>query len=365
MPGSEKNTQKTVNLALQGGGAHGAFTWGVLDKMLEDGRIAPEGICATSAGSMNACAMAYGLHLGGRDQARAVLHDFWHRIHRQGFFLNPVRQFPLEKTLGWNMDHSPAYFLFDTMTRLFSPYQLNPLDINPLRDVLEDVIDFDALRRCDRVKLFISATHVRTGKVRVFENNEITADAVMASACLPFMFKAVEIDGEHYWDGGYVGNPALYPLFYKTCCDDIMIVHINPLDRDQLPTTAPDIMNRINEISFNDSLLKELRAVAFVKKLVEHDMLHDEYKDNFKDILVHSIRDDESMGSLSVASKFNSDWDFLTHLRDIGRAAMEKWLARHYDDVGVRGTVDLHHEFLTSVTDMFAADGRIRKKKES
>ncbi len=349
--------QKTVNLALQGGGAHGAFTWGVLDKLLEDGRIGIDGICATSAGTMNACALAWGMHKGGPDKAREALHDFWHNISLAGKKANPVQKMPWEKFMpqsGWmKTDDSLSYFLLDSMTRLFSPYQLNPFDLNPLRDVLEDSIDFDELRACDCVKLFISATHVHSGKVKVFNTKEINLDVVMASACLPFMFKAVEVDGEDYWDGGYMGNPALFPLFYETETRDVMIVHINPMERKETPQSAHEIMNRINEISFNSSLLKELRAVAFVKKLVEHNMLKDEHKDDFMDILVHSIRADDVMTDLSVSSKFSSDWGFLTGLRDKGRATMAAWLDDHFDDIGVRDTVDLHNEFLDSNTKLF------------
>lgn len=354
---NHKKEQKTVNLALQGGGAHGAFTWGVLDKLLEDGRINIDGICATSAGTMNACALAWGMHKGGPDKAREALHDFWKNISNAGQKANPIPKMPWEKFIpqsGWmKADDTLSFFLLDSMTRLFSPYQLNPFDFNPLRDVLEETINFDELRECDCVKLFISATHVHSGKVRVFDTQEIDLDVVMASACLPYMFKAVEIDGEDYWDGGYMGNPALFPLFYETKTRDVMIVHINPMERNETPQSAHDITNRINEISFNSSLLKELRAIAFVKKLIENDMLKDKHKDDFTDILVHSVRSDEVMTNLSVSSKFESDWDFLTGLRDKGRAVMEEWLAENFDDIGLRDTVDLHGEFLSSNTKIF------------
>ncbi|PJB69948.1 MAG: alpha/beta hydrolase [Alphaproteobacteria bacterium CG_4_9_14_3_um_filter_47_13] len=354
---NDKKEQKTVNLALQGGGAHGAFTWGVLDKLLEDGRINIDGICATSAGTMNACAMAWGMHKGGNDGARQALHDFWKNISDAGQKANPIPKMPWEKFMpqsGWmKTDDTLSFFLLDSMTRLFSPYQLNPFDFNPLRDVLEETINFDELRECDCVKLFISATHVHSGKVRVFDTQEIDLDVVMASACLPYMFKAVEVDGEDYWDGGYMGNPALFPLFYETDTRDVMIVHINPMERNETPESAHDITNRINEISFNSSLLKELRAIAFVKKLIENDMLKDKHKDDFTDILVHSVRSDEVMTSLSVSSKFSSEWDFLTDLRDKGRNTMTAWLEENYDDIGIRDTVDLHGEFLNSNTKIF------------
>ncbi|MEM7375953.1 MAG: patatin-like phospholipase family protein [Pseudomonadota bacterium] len=330
---------KVINLGLQGGGAHGAFAWGVLDRLLEDGRLGIEAICATSAGTMNACALAYGDLLGGPERARETLHDFWWRVHRAGQLYSPVKRLPWEKQLSWNMDTSVAFFLFDSMTRMWSPYQLNPFDVNPLRDVLADTVDFEALRRCQRTQLFISATSVRTGKVKVFPTDEITLDVAMASACLPYLFKAVTIDGEDYWDGGYMGNPALFPLFYKTQARDIVVVHINPMERADTPRTAPDIMNRVNEISFNASLLKEMRAIAFVKRLLDNGMLKDEYRDQFKNVLLHSVRADAALCDLSVASKFDSDWDFLVMLRDRGRETMAAWLDQHYTHIGVRDTV--------------------------
>lgn len=345
--------RKTVNLALQGGGAHGAFAWGVIDTLLEDGRLDIEGICATSAGTMNACVLASGLQEGGPERAREALHDFWWEIHRAGKLFNPVRRNLWERVWGVGLEHSIAYNYFESLTRIFSPYQFNPFDINPLRDVLGDAVDFERLRHCDRVKLFISATHVKTGKVRVFDTPDLTLDVAMASACLPFLFKAVTIDGEDYWDGGYVGNPALFPLFYKTDTRDVVIVHLNPIVRQKTPKQAPDIMNRLNEISFNSSLLKEMRAIAFVKKLIEHDMLKDDYQAQFKDVLVHSVRADEDLCEFSVASKLSSDWKLLTTLRDRGRERMARWLEDHYDAVGERDTVDLHEEFLNSTTQMF------------
>ena len=354
---ARESEHKVVNLGLQGGGAHGAFAWGVLDKLLEDGRLSVEGVCATSAGTMNACALAYGDLLGGPEKARETLHDFWWRVHRAGQLYSPVKRMPWERQLSWNMDSSIAFFLFDSMTRLWSPYQLNPFDINPLRDVLDKTIDFEALRTCRRTKLFISATSVRTGKVKVFPTSEITLDVAMASACLPFLFKAVTIDGEDYWDGGYMGNPALFPLFYKTQSRDIVVVHINPMERHDTPVTAPDIMNRVNEISFNSSLLKEMRAIAFVKRLLENDMLKDEYRDSFKNVLLHSVRADAALCDLSVASKFDSDWDFLTMLRDRGRQTMAEWLDQNISHVGVRDTVNLSNEFLGSVSPMFESAG--------
>lgn len=343
----KKPIRKKVNIALQGGGAHGALAWGILDALLEDGRIEIEGFSATSAGTMNALAVAQGLQENGRDGARAKLEEFWWETSKAGAFFSPVHGNPVERFLGLGSGENPfSYFMFDTMTRLFSPYQFNPLDLNPLRDVIEKTIDFDKINACDKIKLFISTTNVRSGKVKVFRKEEVSMDVALASACLPFLFKAVEIDGDYYWDGGYTGNPALYPLFYQTETRDIIIIHLNPMYREEIPTTAPAIMNRINEVSFNDSLLKELRAIAFVKKLIEHDMIRDEYKHMYKDVLVHSVRADDMMKEYSLTSKFDTDWDFLTSLRDAGRAGMQLWLDQNFDNIGKESSANLHKEFL-------------------
>jgi len=335
-----------LNLALQGGGAHGAFAWGVIDKFLEDGRIDIEGVSGTSAGSMNAVVYAYG-RLRGPDGARQALHDFWKAVSEAGQRYSPVKQMPWEKLMhGWNLDHSWASEMFKLVTHTFSPYQLNPMNFNPLREVLEANVDFDELDRSRETKLFLSATNVRTGKVRVFNTHEITADVVLASACLPYLFQAVEIGGEHYWDGGYMGNPVLYPLFYHTDSRDVVIVHINPIERPGPPTMSNEIFNRINEITFNSSLIKELRAVFFVQKLIDQGWIKDEFKDKLKYVLIHSIRADNALSDLSVSSKFANDWDFLTMLRDRGRASATAWLENHFDDIGERSSVDLRKEFL-------------------
>lgn len=344
---------KTINLALQGGGAHGAFAWGVLDHLLEDGRLYFEGISGTSAGSMNAVVFAYGLHMAGRHGAREALENFWKAVSEAGERFSPLQAWPWERNLShWNNDNSFTFQAFKAMTSAFSPYQLNPLNFNPLRDVLTSQVDFKELNNCREIKLFLSATNVQSGNVRVFNTDEITADAVMASACLPFLYQAVEIDGQHYWDGGYMGNPALFPLFYNTDARDVLIVHINPIVREKHPTTPAEIDDRVNEISFNSALIKELRAVAFVQKLLEEGWLKPEHHDKLKYVLIHSLRADEALQDLSSASKVCTDWDFLTTLRDRGRLAAKQWLAKHYDDIGVRQTVDLRTEFLSSGSEM-------------
>ncbi len=237
-----------------------------------------------------------------------------------------------------SLEKSPAFMMFDIMTRLYSPYELNPFNHNPLRKTLEDSVDFDRLSRESPIKLFLSATNVRSGKVRVFKNAEISADAVLASACLPFMFQSVEIEGEPYWDGGYMGDPALFPLIYDCDSRDIVIVHINPIMRSETPKTARDILNRINEISFNSSLMREMRAISFVTRLIDDGTISD---NKMKRMYVHSIEGDDFMRKLGVSSKLNPDWEFLTHLRDVGRASAEDWLDANYDHLGERSTVDI------------------------
>jgi NTE family protein len=334
---------KTINLALQGGGAHGAFAWGVLDRLLEDERIAFEGLSATSAGAMNAVTLAYGMTLGGREGAKKALMQFWRRVAHAGM-VSPLQPTWFERaTHNHSLEGSPAFLMFDLVSRLYSPYQFNPFNFNPLRHVLEQTVDFERIRKDCAVKLFISATNVRSGKVKVFGNEEMSADAVMASACLPFMFQAVNINGESYWDGGYMGNPAIFPLIYKCESPDIVIVHINPIERMEVPTTARDILNRINEISFNSSLMREMRAIAFVTKMIDDGVIEDGV---MKRMLIHAIEAQDFMRDLGVSSKMNADWEFLTHLRDVGRERAEQWLTDNLDAVGKRTSVDLGALFL-------------------
>lgn len=335
---------KKINLALQGGGAHGAFGWGVLDRLVEDERLEIEGISGTSAGSINAVVYAHGHQLGGRDGARGALEGFWRKVSDAGRRYSPLQGFTA--TEGRNLDFAPGYLLFETMTRALSPYQFNPFDFNPLRDVLGQCVDFETLAQCEGVGLFISATNVRSGQIRVFRNHELTLDCVMASACLPQLFRAAEVGGEAYWDGGFMGNPALFPLFYHTQSRDVVIVHINPIERADVPTSASEIQDRVNEITFNSSLLRELRVVAFVSRLIEQGWLKDEYKGRLKNVLMHSIRADDAMCGLSVASKLNTDWKFLSRLRDLGREAAGAWLTQNYEHLGERSTVDLNRDYL-------------------
>ncbi len=331
--------EKRVSLALQGGGAHGAFTWGVLDAILEDGRLAIEALSGTSAGAMNAVVLSEGWLDGGADGARAALENFWRRISVDGKYGGSERSL-LDTMLGaWgNRDIPPALLWFEMLSKVASPYDVNPLNINPLRGVIADLIDFGKVRACRAVKLFIAATNVRSGKIKVFGGEELTAEHLMASACLPMLFQAVEIDGEAYWDGGYMGNPALFPLFYQTHCDDILLVQINPVQRNALPTRARAIQDRLNEITFNASLLRELRAIEFVNRLVDTGKLP---KDEYKRVLMHRIDGGEPLAELTSSTRLNAEWDFLLRLRDMGRQAATRWLKRNYEAIGVQGTLDL------------------------
>ena len=332
---------KKINLALQGGGAHGAFTWGVLDWLLEDNRFCIDAITGTSAGAMNAVVLASGMEAGGEAGARESLEAFWREVSDEARF-SPIKRSPLDILLGkWSLDLSPSYLYFDVLSRFASPYEFNPLNINPLRDVVDRIVDFDKVHACHSLKLFVAATNVYTGKIRVFSHREVTLDAVMASACLPQLYQAVEIDGEPYWDGGYMGNPPLYPLFYETRTPDVVLIQINPVERRQLPKTAREIVNRLNEITFNSTLLRELRAIDFVTRLVEEGKLS---RDEYMKVHMHRISAAE-LKPLQSSSKLNAEWAFLTELRDIGRNAARDWLDRHYDDIGKRSTIDLRSEF--------------------
>jgi NTE family protein len=334
---------KAINLALQGGGAHGAFTWGVLDRLLADDGFVIDGISATSAGAMNAAVVAQGLLAGGPAAARQALEQFWRRVSLMAA-ASPVQQSWFDRLFGgYSLDFSPSYQFFDFMTRLLSPYQFNPTDLNPLRDLLVDSIDFERLRAGGGIKLFVAATNVRSGRIKVFETRELSANVLLASACLPLMFRAVEVDGQHYWDGGYMGNPAIFPLIYNCDARDVVIVHINPIERRDLPTTARDILNRMDEISFNSSLMREMRAIQFVTDLIDTDRLKD---GQLKRMLIHSIEAQDVMAGLGVSSKLNPDWDFLTHLRDVGRARADQWVQLNYARIGRESTVDVRANFL-------------------
>ena len=325
-----------VDLALQGGGAHGAFTWGVLDRLLEEPWLRIDGISGTSAGAMNAAVLADGHAAGGAAGARAALQRFWRSVS-QAALLSPLRRTPLDILLGrWSLDHSPAFVAMDLASRLLSPYDLNPGGANPLRKILAESIDFDRLAQAP-IKLFVTATSVRTGRGRVFRNPTLTPDALLASACLPTLFQAVEIDGEAYWDGGYSGNPTITPLVRECSSHDTILVQINPIERPGTPRTARDILNRLNEVSFNGALLKELRMIALLRQVADPGDCEGAL---WAGMRIHRVASD-LMAGLGYSSKLNAEWDFLCMLRDEGRAAAETFLAAHGTDLGQRSSFDL------------------------
>ncbi|MDM0013423.1 patatin-like phospholipase family protein [Variovorax sp. J22P168] len=325
-----------IDLALQGGGSHGAFTWGVLDRVLEEPSVRIDGISGTSAGAMNAAALVSGYAAGGAEGARKSLDDFWRGVSEAARY-SPFKRAWVDMMTGtWSLENSPAYMAADLMTRLWSPYDLNPRGMNPLRGILSDLIDFERLADSP-IKLFVTATNVRTGRGRVFRNAEMTPDVLLASACLPTMFHAVEIDGDPYWDGGYAGNPTMTPLIRECQSSDTFLVQINPIERPGLPRTASEIANRLNELSFNSPLLKELRMIALLRKVA--DPGHGEGA-AWARMRIHRIATD-AMLDLAASSKMISEWPFLCKLRDEGRRSAQAFIDAHKGDIGKRSTLDL------------------------
>jgi NTE family protein len=320
---------KRLSVALQGGGSHGAFTWGVMHRLMSDTRIYIDGISGTSAGAINGVVFADGFIKGQRQGAINALEELWHKVSRSGLLM-PV-------------DPNTAFIMMDLVTRLLSPYELNPFNLNPLRDILREMVDFEGLRAHPFIKLFVTASNVRTCKPRVFRTHELKVEALMASACLPLIFQAVEVDGEHYWDGGYLGNPAIYPLIHECSSNDVVIVQINPMNRPDVPTTSREILNRINEMSFNSSLVREMRGIATVSRLVEQGALQ---KTGYEAVRFHQIDAEEEMGRLGALSKFNTEFSFLKKLHDLGYETADKWLAQNFDRIGVENTLDVFEKFI-------------------
>jgi len=338
--------RRPVSLALQGGGSHGAFQWGVLDRLLEDGRLDIRAVTAASAGAMNGAALVSGLAEGGADAARERLDLLWREVNQSG------GRNVFGDSAVWNAAFNPGWLKgadlwrhAETMAMTFSPYQFNPFNLNPLKRALDTAIDFEAVRGSD-VRLFVAATAVRQGRSRIFQTEEITDQVLMASACLPHLFQAVEIEGEPYWDGGYLANPALWPLFYADTPDDILLMPLNPFRRDETPHAAGEIMDRLNEIVFNAPLVAELRAVAFVQDLIAEGRLKPNGPDGYRRLRLHAVEADPWLGDLSLGSKFDTEWSFLTRLKDRGREAGELWLATCFDAVGERSSVDVKARFL-------------------
>src|SRR5277367_2953983 len=325
-----------IDLALQGGGSHGAFTWGVLDRLLEEPRFHIAAISGTSAGAMNAAILADGWIAGGAKGAREALERFWRRVSQAAAF-SPLQRSPLDRLMGrWTLDTSPAYVAMDLMARVLSPYDLNPLGLNPLRTILAESVDFGRLGRSP-IKLFITATNVRTGRGRIFRNPEITSDVLLASACLPTMFQAIEIDGEPYGDGGYAGNPTITPLIRESDAHDTILVQINPRERPETPRTAAEILNRLNEISFNSPLMKELRMIALLRQVADPGTGEGA---RWAQMRTHRIKSD-MLAELGASSKLNAEWDFVAMLKKEGRRAASVWLDANGADLGHRSTADL------------------------
>ena len=352
-PSPPKAPIKPICLALQGGGAHGAFEWGVLDALLEDPHLEIKGLSGASAGAMNAVVLASGLAKGGREGARQGLATFWRKISGAGS--------PFGDLGFWSRSFAPVFGRDNPFVQAasafadnlasgspfaISPYQFNPFNFNPLREALHSAVDFAHLRQAPSVQVFVAATAVRSGRLKIFDTGVLTADHVLASACLPYLFQAVEIDGEAYWDGGFTANPPLWPLYYGDLPRDILVVNLNPFHRPTTPTDTGDIIDRLNEITFNATLAAEFRAVAFVNRLVEEEMLNAKGRAQYRPVRLHLIAAEGYLDRLALASKFNTDWGFLTELRDLGRTAAQSWRAAHFDAVGVRSSVDVRSDFL-------------------
>lgn len=325
---------KKVALALQGGGSHGAFTWGVLEGLLDDGRIQIEGISGTSAGAMNGVVLAHALEKEGPEEAKAALESFWSSISGYGAF-SPYHSGPFNP---WGADWSPNAIWFDFISQIYSPYQLNPFNINPLRNVLENSIDFEFLRHCQKIQLFISATNVRNNHLHLFTNKDMSIDVLLASACLPYLNQAVQIGQDYFWDGGFMGNPVLEPLIRRCQTPDTLIVQINPTHRENVPVTAHEIADRLNEITFNASLMREIRSYADITRLIEKGIVQDP---RVQRAYFHLIGAEDEMAHWGVLSKLDTSWSFLTRLRDIGKGKAVTWLDKNFHHLGTRSTIDL------------------------
>ena len=340
-----RDEHKVINLALQGGGAHGAFTWGVLDRLLEDGRIGFEGISGTSAGAMNAVMLAYGMTCGGREMARETLAQFWERVSAHappepaaGDLLNLIN--------GGTPNIPPWLTMGLELSRYFSPAQINPLGINPLHKVVGELIDFERLRRDCSLKLFIAATRVRNGGLKVFKNQELSIKALLASACLPSLHPPVAIDGELYWDGGFSGNPAVLPLVFECRSDDILLVLLLPLVKAETPMTAKAIAERGLEFKFSTGFLQEIRTIAHSQRQAGKAFLPlGPMERRLRRLRFHLIEEEELLPQLSRASKFNVQWSFLTTLRDQGRVYADRWLEQRFQAIGRRSSVDIYERF--------------------
>lgn len=335
--------KKVVALALQGGGTHGAFTWGVLDALMEDGRIEVEGLSGTSAGGMNSVAFAQGYIKGGAEGAREEVKRFWKMIE-EASKTSPLRPSPMDEMMGSHtLRGSPLYLWMNLMGGFLSPYQTNPLNINPLKDMVRSFFDFDLLRKATNPKIFLCATHVKSGKLKIFTGKELTEEAMLASACLPFLFQAVEVDGDFYWDGGFSGNPAIYPLIYNCKTKDIIVVQLTQSYRDEVPTTAAAITDRHKEITYNSCLLREMRAIYFITQLIERGAITDK---SVKKLNMHLIRNKGVFDELDLSTALNTQPNFLEHLFQAGQATGREWIKENFKDIGVKSTANIEADFV-------------------
>ncbi len=338
---TKASESKPISLALQGGGSHGAFTWGVLDALLEDGRLTLEGVSGASAGAMNAVALGQGFAQSASPEAatqaaRESLAQLWQRVARLGEASKLQRGMMDLWLSGWKATGA-------SISSQISPAQANPFDINPLRSLVRELIDFKQLGALDEPRIFVSATHVNTGKAKIFSGKRLSDAAVMASACLPMLFRSVEIEGEHYWDGGYSGNPALHPLIYQCKSSDIVLIQINPIERNSVPDSAAEIADRINELTFNASLLGQMRSIDFVNRLIERGHLP---FDKYRTVRLHRIDGGEALEAYPASSKGAADSALIEQLFELGRNCGSKWLKKNFDEIGVKTTINISKDYL-------------------
>ena len=342
---TKNDGKKHVSIAMQGGGAHGAFTWGVLDRLLEEKDFVIEGVSGASAGGMNAVSVAQGIMDGGNEGAREALDKYW-KINAEAGKTSILKTGVIDTLLGkYTMLHTPAFIITDLLCKFLSPYQFNPSGSNPLKSIVEELFDFDRLNEFDGVRIFLSATHVYTGKIKTFSNinHELCTEAMLATACLPTLFHAVMVKGEYYWDGGYTGNPVIYPLIYDCEPADIMLIKLNPTHRNRLPLTPGEISDRMNEITNNTSIMREMRSMHFITKLIDDGIVA---PGKLKRMNVHLIENEATFQDLGWSSKLNTDWEFLSHLKEEGRKTADKWIEKNYDKIGKQTTAPVAEEFV-------------------
>lgn len=326
------NPKKKVAIAMQGGGAHGAFAWGVMDRLLEDDRIEVVGASGTSAGGMNAASMIEGIIKGSNAGGKARMNDYWREMADLSKKTSPYQLNPIDKIMKhYNLDHSFGYLAMNAIQSLLSPYEWNPTNKNPFLDFIRDFFDFQAIRTSKDKKIFLGATHVKTGKIKIFSNDQFCADALMASACLPFLYQSVKVDGEYYWDGGYIANPAIYPLIYNTSAQDIILIQLTNTHTDKIPSSKAEITDRLKEITYNGCLVHEMRAIHFISKLIDEGKIVDP---SVKRVGMHVIKNEYAFKGLNLSSALNTDWDFLQMLKNEGRKTADHWIMEHFDNLG-------------------------------